>query len=316
MEHGQALSNGPGWWGWLKSRSELLIPVLGAAFFLLMSGGEGSGVDLPVTALVITLAAAHVVWVVRAPEKLPLPEKTPRPVERRDIWRTLGGVTAVVAAGAGISLLTSALSGETGESSYTLAAYLAMLALITLAATAGLLAERGLPVDLLPALRGKGLNRLAYALVSSVFIAFVVMVVGGVLSSNVASGVASLLGEAPISQDAAAGMETERWFVLFLDMLIGAGLFEELLFRAGVMTLVWRITGKWGWGLFVSAVLFGFYHITLSGLSGQFLAAPVYSVVNSALMGLFLGYVYRKRGLTTVVLVHGLMNFASIMLFS
>jgi membrane protease YdiL (CAAX protease family) len=316
VERRQALSNGPGWWGWLKSRSELLIPVLGSVLFLLMSGSQGPGVGLPITALVLALAAAHVVWIVRVPEKLPLPEKTPRPVERRDIWRTLGGVTAVVAAGAGISLLTSALSGETGESSYTLAAYLAMLALIALTATAGLLAERGLPVDLIPVLRQRSFSRLGYALVSSVFIAFVVMVVGGVLSSNIASGVASLLGEAPVSQDAAAGMDTGRWFVLFLDMLIGAGLFEELLFRAGVMTLVWRITGKWGWGLAVSAALFGFYHITLSGLSGQFLEAPVYSVVNSALMGLFLGHVYRKRGLTTVVLVHGLMNFASIMLFS
>lgn len=316
MEGGQTSSSGSGWWGWFKPRSELLIPVLGVMFFLLMSGGEGSGMGLPVTAVVLALAAVHVVWVVRAPEKLPLPEKTPHPIERRDVWRTLGGVAAVVAAGAGVSLLTSALTGETGESSYTLATYLAMLALITLTGAAGLLAERGLSVDLLPALRGKSLSRLGYALISAVFIAFVVMVVGGVLSSNVASGVASLLGEAPVSQDAAAGMETGRWFVLFLDMLIGAGLFEELLFRAGVMTLVWRITGKWGWGLAVSAVLFGFYHITLSGLSGQFLAAPVYSVVNSAVMGLFLGYVYRKRGLTTVVLVHALMNFASIMLFA
>lgn len=315
MEHEQTLSGRRGWWAWFKPHRELLIPVLGSVFFLLMSGSEGPGVGLPIMVAVLALAVVYVAWILRAPKKLSLPEKLPRPIEQRDIWRTLGSVATVIAVGAAISLLASALSDAADELSYTLAAYLGMLMLIALTATAGLLAERGLPVDLIPALRQRSLSRLGYVLISAVFITFVVMIVGGVLSSNVASGIASLLGEAPISQDAAS-VESGPWFALLLDMLIGAGLFEELLFRAGAMTLIWKFTKKWGWGLIVSSALFGFYHITLSSLSGQFLEAPVYSVVNSAVMGLFLGYVYRKRGLTTVVLVHALMNFVSIMLFA
>lgn len=315
MEHEQTRPGSPAWRAWLRPRSELLIPVMGTLFFLLMSGGEGPGAGLPLTAAVLVLAAIYVGWIIRAPERLPLPAKPPRPIERHDVWLTLGSVVAAIAVGAAISLASSAPGEAADESAYTLATYLGMLALIALTATAGLLAERGLPVDLLPALRQRSLHRVSYVLISAVFIAFVVMVVGGVLSSNVASGVASLLGEAP-SVPSAGGMEAEPWLALLLDMLIGAGLFEELLFRAGIMTLIWRLTGKWGWGLIVSAALFGFYHITLSGLSGQFLEAPVYSVVSSAVMGLFLGYVYRKRGLATVVLTHALMNFASIMLFA
>ncbi|MBN1121131.1 MAG: CPBP family intramembrane metalloprotease [Anaerolineae bacterium] len=306
------VSDKPTWRNWLKPRYELLIPILGTIIFLLMNGGD-SPAGLPIIVLILLLAAAYVAWIVRTPEQLPLPQKSPLPVPRQDTLRVLLIVTAVVVVSAAIAVSTSLLFEDRSEGVSNLGLYLGSLVLIVISATAGLIAERTLPIDLIPVYRQRNLNRLGYVVVSVFFIAMVVMLVGGVLSSSIASGVASLFGEAPLTDEV---MEPQHWFLLFLDMLIGAGLFEELLFRAGIMTLVWKVTNKWGWGLVVSSVLFGFYHITLSSLSGAFLEAPIYSVVSSTVMGLFLGTIYRKRGLSTVVLVHALINFVGIMMFS
>jgi membrane protease YdiL (CAAX protease family) len=105
--------------------------------------------------------------------------------------------------------------------------------------------------------------------------------------------------------------------VLLLNLLIGAGLYEVLLFRLGIMTLVWRLTRGWGWGLLGSALLFGLYHITpLSGISTFYTASPVSTVLTSFSMGLIMGIIYRYRGFSSAVLVHGLGDWVVIMLLA
>jgi membrane protease YdiL (CAAX protease family) len=105
--------------------------------------------------------------------------------------------------------------------------------------------------------------------------------------------------------------------VRLVQLLIGAGLIEELLFRVGIMTLVWGWTRRWGWGLVVSALAFGLYHISpLSGISALNLERPIATVLSSFNMGLVTGVVYRYRGFETAVLVHGLGDWVIVMLLA
>jgi membrane protease YdiL (CAAX protease family) len=304
-----------GLWAWFKPRIEILVPVIGLVLFLLMNGSGDRPAGLPVLAGICVLAGVYSTLIVRTP-KFSNPAKQPQQIEKQDAWKTLGQVALVVIGAAAIAILTSMSSQEDSESSSSLGMYLIILLIIIGTATAGLLAEKTLPVDLLPLFRQRDLNRVLYVLSAALFITMLVMIVGGILSSNIGQAVSSLVGETPPTQDAGEGFDRSQWPFLLLDMLIGAGLFEELLFRAGVMTLVWKLTKRWGWGLLISAVLFGFYHITLSSLSNHFLEAPAYSVVSSAVMGLILGCIYRYRGLSMVILVHALNNFVGLMMFS
>jgi len=80
------------------------------------------------------------------------------------------------------------------------------------------------------------------------------------------------------------------------------------------MTIVWRITRGWGWGLMVSALFFGLYHITpLSGISTYYTGSPVTTVLTSFTMGIIMGAIYRYRGIITAVRVHGLGDWVVIM---
>lgn len=304
----------PTTWEWIKSRAELIIPVVGLVLFYLVNGDANRPATMPVWILVGILAVVYAGLIIREPQKLP--EKKPRPIDKEDIWRTLGTVAAVVIGAAVISIMMSMSEDDTGESSNSLGVYLVLLALIIGLSTAGFLAEKGLKSDLLPAFRRREVEHILYVLAAAFFIAIIVMVIGGSLSNRIGEAVGSLFGEVSLEQSVSGFFPGAGWPVLFLEMLIGAGLFEELLFRAGIMTLVWKLTKGWGWGLLVSAILFGFYHITLSGLSGYFLEAPIASVVSSVIMGLVVGSIYRCRGLTMAVLVHALTNFIGLMMFN
>ncbi len=305
----------PTLWEWIKLRAELIVPVLGLVLFYLINGDANRPATIPVWILVGILTVVYAWLIVREPQKTP--EKEPRTIEKRDIWRTLRTVAAVVIGAAMIQIMTSMSEEDTSDgSSNSLIIYLVMLVLIIGFGTAGFLAEKGLKVDLLPVIRRRDFKHILYVLAAGFFIAVVVMVIGGGLSNNIGEAVGSLFGEVSREQSDSGFMPGVGWPSLFLDMLIGAGLFEELLFRAGIMTLVWKLTKGWGWGLVVSAILFGFYHITMSSLSGYFLEAPIASVVSSAIMGLVLGSIYRYRGLTMAVLVHALTNFIGLMMFN
>jgi membrane protease YdiL (CAAX protease family) len=81
------------------------------------------------------------------------------------------------------------------------------------------------------------------------------------------------------------------------------------------LTINWKFTRRWGWGLLVSALFFGVYHITpLSGISTFSASSPITTVLTAFSMGLIMGIIYRYRGLTTAILVHGLGDWEVIML--
>lgn len=302
-------------WEWIKTRAELIVPLSGLVLFYLINGQANQPATIAVWILVGVLAVVYGWLIVAEPQKPPT--KAARPIEKSDIWRTLRTVAVVVIVAAAISIMLSVFEGDTsGDSNNSLITYLIMLVLIIGLGTVGFLAEKGLESDLLPVFRRRDIKHILYVLAATFFVAIMVMIIIGTLGQNVGEAVGSLFGEVPMERDASDFFLGTPWPVLFLEMLIGAGLFEELLFRAGIMSLVWKLTKKWGWGLLLSAILFGFYHITMSGLSGYFIEAPIASVVSSMIMGLALGSIYRYRGLTMVILVHTLNNFIGLMMFS
>jgi membrane protease YdiL (CAAX protease family) len=82
----------------------------------------------------------------------------------------------------------------------------------------------------------------------------------------------------------------------------------------GIMTPVWALTGRWGWGWLASSLAFGLYHISpLSGMAATNLQAPVTAVLESFGTGLAIGLIYRYRGFTTAVMTHALGDWVVVM---
>jgi membrane protease YdiL (CAAX protease family) len=144
----------------------------------------------------------------------------------------------------------------------------------------------------------------------------------GQLWAGIAKNAAGTIGQRAFGETsldvegAAASLNVDSPLRLLAGLLIGAGFFEELLFRLGILTLVWALARRYSIGLLVSALLFGLYHITpLSGMDA-YLATPVTAVITSAAMGIYMGLIYRYRGFTAAVLVHGLGDWIVIMMMT
>lgn len=244
-----------------------------------------------------------------------LPAKQPLPVSRAIAKRTLLFVALAVLGGVAVLVIASLFSDTGGEGKTRLPYFLLAVVLIITFGWGGLLAERGLAIDLLPVLRRKEPRRILYALVAAFFLAMLTFFWSN-LFSGIIESIGQVAGEAGADAGgAAASFDLDNPFLLLLQLLVGAGLFEELLFRLGIMTIVWRITRGWGWGLLVSALFFRLYHITsLSGISTYYTGSPLTTVLTSFTMGIIMGAIYRYRGITTAVLVHGLGDWVVIML--
>ncbi|MGW8249743.1 MAG: CPBP family intramembrane glutamic endopeptidase [Anaerolineales bacterium] len=298
---------------WLKARLELVVPILAVPTFFAMLRFMQGQVQPWQSALVYGLAAVYAGLVIWSP--MSLPEKSRLPVDRAVMRRTLTVVATLVLVGALLLVVFSQINDEGGEGKTRLPYFVLALVLVIAVGSAGALAERGLTVDLLPVIRRREPKRVVYVLVSAFFLAMLTF-----FWSNLFSGVIESIGQAAgesaaDAQAAASGFDTGSPIALLLNLLVGAGLYEELLFRLGIMTLVWRLTRGWGWGLLVSAVFFGLYHISpLSGMSTFNAANPVSSVLTSFTMGIIMGMIYRYRGFTSAVLVHGLGDWVVILL--
>lgn len=48
----------------------------------------------------------------------------------------------------------------------------------------------------------------------------------------------------------------------FFQLLAGAGMFEETLFRLVILTFVWWVTGRKWLAILLSALAFGAYHLS------------------------------------------------------
>jgi len=298
---------------WLKARLEVIVPLLAVPTFFAMVELTQGEVKAWQTVLVYGLALVYIGVVVWSP--MGLPAKAVLPVDREITRKVILTVTAVVLAGAASLVILSLAAADSGEGKTRLPYFVLSLLLIIFLGSGGVIAERGLTIDLFPELRQHVPRRIVYALVAAFFLAMLTF-----FWSNLFSGVIDSIGQAAgetagDAEAAASSFNVDQPLVLLVQLLVGAGLFEELLFRMGIMTIVWRITRRWGWGLLVSALLFGIYHITpLSGISTFSASSPLTTVLTSFTMGIIMGLIFRYRGLLAAVLVHGLGDWVVIML--
>jgi membrane protease YdiL (CAAX protease family) len=296
------------WVTWVKARSEVLVPVLGLPLFFGMVSWAERDLTASQVVLVWGLAIAYAVLVLWSP--MALPAKDPRPLTWAGLRRAAAIVVPVVLVAVLLQMALSSSSDRSGKSG------LSVLLLMTALGIAGVAAERTLPVDLFPVLRRREIRRILYVIVAALFLAIVKQMWGGFFG-DLAEGIGSALGETPPDmRETASLFDVGGPLRLFLYFLIGAGIFEELLFRVGIMTPVWALTRRWWLGLLVSALLFGLYHISpLSGIGAYNLrTAPMIAVVTSFGMGLANGFIYRYRGFTTAVMAHALGDWLVVMI--
>lgn len=299
---------------WLRKRVEILVPLVALPVFFSMAGSGGGKLSTPVTVLVWGLAAVYVALVIWSPMALPFKELRPMS------WRRLGWAARIVVPLMLVATLTLVglyfLAGPLSSSS---SGFVSAVLLATLLGTIGFAAEGSIPVDLFPEFRQREFRRIGYAVIAAFFLVLLSFLWEELFSSMVSRPVGAALGETePAMEQTASNFDASNPLRLLVSMLIGAGLFEEMLFRLGIMTTVWWLTRRWGWGLLVSALLFGLYHI--SPLSGQgaynLQTAPVIAVLSSFGMGLANGVIYRYRGFPTAVLAHGVGNWLVLMIMS
>ncbi|MCL7452492.1 MAG: CPBP family intramembrane metalloprotease [Anaerolineae bacterium] len=293
-------------WSWLRARSEILVAILGILVFFSLA--EDMGVQLSTLQATLAWGAAAVYAGLILVRPMVLPTKDPGSLTRQRLKKAALIVIPTVLL---LLLLQTLLYQGPSRSGGGWRTILFLLLLVVLGPT-GIAAEGMLPVDLFPILRRREVRRIVYAAVSALFLTMLIQVWGG-LFGDLAQSIGSALGEIPPpDQGAVSHFAGYSPLALFVTQLASAA-FEELLFRAGILTLIWVLTGRWWAGLLVSSLCFGLYHISLSGMSDYFLQAPVIAVVDSFGAGLANGVLFRYRGLTATVLIHGLGNWLLLM---
>jgi membrane protease YdiL (CAAX protease family) len=300
---------------WVTARVEVLVPALGVPILLSMVGSNGGRLSSGQLLLVWSLAVAYAALVVWSP--MALPPKQVAPMTRAGVRRAATAVAPTVLCGALVLVVASIATGRFGQGGHTLPSFIPDLALIIVLGSLGVVAERSLPLDLFPVLRHREFRRILYVLVAALFLTALTQIWGHIFG-GLARAIGGALGETePDPAGVTSSFAVGRPLILLWQLLIGAGLFEELLFRVGVMTPVWALTRRWGWGLLASALLFGLYHVTpLSGSAASNAQAPVIAILTSFGMGLANGVVYRYRGFTAAVLVHGLGDWLMLMILA
>lgn len=134
-------------------------------------------------------------------------------------------------------------------------------------------------------------------------------------AGNIGMAIGHAFGETNRTSEAAGTLPSDAWPTFFL-LLGGAGIAEETLFRLVCLSFFWRWLHRAGPAIFLSAVVFGAYHLTpLSGMYRIFWQFPVSQLMASVLIGIVWGYVYTKRGYETVVLGHTFGDWIPFMLF-
>lgn len=292
-----------------------MVPALGLPLFFMMTSANGAEANVFQQALVYGLALAYAALVLWSP--MTLPARTPQPFTRAGLKRAALIVAPTVAGGFLILTLMSLLSGATGAGKSSAGWALLTCLLIAALGAVGVAAEKTLPVDLFTEFRRREARRIAYVIVAALFVDLLARFWGH-LFGGLAEAVGRALGETkPDMQGAASTFDVSNPLLLFVNLLIGAGLFEELLFRVGIMTPLWAVTRHWWIGCVISALAFGLYHLSpLNGLSASNWAAPVTAVLTSFGMGLATGVIYRYRGFTLAVLTHAVGDWLMVLLLA
>lgn len=109
---------------------------------------------------------------------------------------------------------------------------------------------------------------------------------------------------------AISSLPTKNIFLLFPLFLAGAGITEEAMFRLFIQSFVWKL-GKKSWvSIVLSSFCFALYHLSpMDTMYKTFWEYPLSKFTSVFLVGLVLGYFYKKRGFETVVLGHTLCDY-------
>jgi hypothetical protein len=181
----------------------------------------------------------------------------------------------------------------------------------------GLTIARGIPdFEPLPVTqsvsRGERVVRSLLLFILFALLAAVLATVVGTIGLGIAQ---SIFHETNLTSEAMKAFSVSKLQAFFL-FLSGAGIAEETTYRLVVLSLVWTLTKRRGLAIFVSAVLFGAYHLTpLDGMYLTFLKFPVSQFLASTLIGIVWGVLFVKRGYETAVLAHTLSDWLPMLLF-
>jgi membrane protease YdiL (CAAX protease family) len=103
--------------------------------------------------------------------------------------------------------------------------------------------------------------------------------------------------------------------VVFLLLLAGAGIAEEVVYRLVILSLVWRLTRSPWLAIAVAAILHDLYHLTpLDSFYLQFWQYPVAQVLGTICISVVWGILYVRRGLGAAILGHTLADWISVMI--
>lgn len=295
------------WVNWLKNRVEIVVPFIGLPLFFAILRGMDVNLNTNWQILICGMAVTYGLLVLWRPQTLP--QKSPSPLSFAKIRQaalivTLGMVLALL-----IQITLSPNSDSSQKSSLLTLFIFAGIGIL------GVVAESQIPIDLFPIWRQKAWWRLLYVFIAVLFMTVIISFWGNIFS-EFAARTGGQFGEQ--AREIGSFVDTASQYTpltLLIGHVISAGI-EELVFRAGVLTIVWAITRNWWIGLIISSFVFGLYHINpLNPASTVNLLTPITVVISSFGMGLANGIVYRYRGFTTAVLVHGLGNWLLLMLF-
>jgi membrane protease YdiL (CAAX protease family) len=214
---------------------------------------------------------------------------------------------------AAVFLISMGLGGRGFLNPYALAIF--SQALIGLTITSSIPGYEPLPVSSAVIQRQKIFRQVALMLGISILAVFPALVIG-TIGLDIGR---QIFGEANYTQEAAStltSMGTNKWSVFFL-LLGGAGIAEETTYRLVCLSFIWKLTRRKWLAVFISAILFGAYHLSpLSGMYRINWQFPISQVLASTLIGLVWGTLYVKSGFETAVLGHTLSDWLPMMLFT
>jgi len=184
-------------------------------------------------------------------------------------------------------------------------------AMIGLALARGISDFEPLPVSQAMINGEKRTEPLYAMLVFSLAVVLAALFVNGVLVSLLSK----LFGEEISSSSGFGSFFPQNALQSLLLLLAGAGIAEETTYRLVFLSLFWRLTRRPGVAVILSALLFGAYHLSpLDAVYRQLWERPLTVFTLSAVMGLFMGYVYTRHGYETAVLGHTLGDWAGLLL--
>ena len=182
-------------------------------------------------------------------------------------------------------------------------------ALIGLALARGIPKFEPLPLSAPGAPRRHALRTLVLTTLITLVAAPVGLVLGSI-GTSLGAGIA----HETVQSQAVTSQFPANPVVVFLMLLAGAGIAEEVVYRLVILSLVWRLTRSPWVAIVVAALLHGLYHLTpLNSFYAQFWHYPVAQLVGTVGISLVWGILYVKRGLESAIMGHTLADWIGVM---